>query len=94
MLRKVLSLLVAVLTVAASPMAGADTLIIEGLQAAQSSQNLRPRSGLSMSAVSAKWGEPRMRRAAVGDPPITRWDYDGFAVFFEYQHVIHAVRLN
>ncbi len=94
MLRKVLTLLIAGIVVTASPMVGADTLIIEGLQAAQSSQGLRPRSGLSMRAVTAKWGEPRSRRAAVGDPPITRWDYDGFAVFFEYQHVIHAVRLN
>ena len=24
-------------------------------------------------------------------PPITRWDYEGFSVYFEHQHVIHAV---
>ena len=34
------------------------------------------------------------RRTAMppsGKPPITRWDYDGFSVYFEHQHVIHAV---
>ncbi len=24
-------------------------------------------------------------------PPITRWDYDAFSVYFENDHVIHAV---
>ena len=28
---------------------------------------------------------------AVGQPPITRWDFADYSVFFEYQHVIHAV---
>jgi hypothetical protein len=26
-----------------------------------------------------------------GQPPITRWDYAGFAVFFEHDRVIDAV---
>ncbi|EIT68650.1 hypothetical protein [Hydrocarboniphaga sp.] len=56
-----------------------------------------PDKGESMQAVSRQFGEPRQRHAAVGGdsprhPPITRWDYDGFSVFFENQHVIHAVR--
>ena len=44
-----------------------------------------------MSTVEANFGEPRARHAAVGQPPITRWDYDGFTVYFEHNHVIHAV---
>jgi hypothetical protein len=56
-----------------------------------------PEKGESMQAVSRKFGEPRQRHAAAGGdspqhPPITRWDYEGFSVFFENQHVIHAVR--
>jgi hypothetical protein len=27
----------------------------------------------------------------VGEPPITRWDYDKFVVVFEYNRVIHSV---
>ena len=31
--------------------------------------------------------------ATVGQPPITRWDYPHFSVFFEKDRVIHAVAL-
>ena len=31
------------------------------------------------------------RHPTVGQPPITRWDYNGFAVFFEHDRVIDAV---
>jgi hypothetical protein len=44
-----------------------------------------------MERVESAFGAPTNRHAAVGDPPITRWDYPGFAVYFEYQHVIHSV---
>lgn len=50
-----------------------------------------PKRGLSMASVEAKFGAPKSRQAAVGKPPITRWDYEGFSVYFEYQHVVHAV---
>jgi len=52
-----------------------------------------PARGSLMTAVEAKFGAPRARHAAVGSPPITRWDYDGFSVYFEYQHVVHAVAI-
>ena len=35
-----------------------------------------------MSAVEARFGAPRTRHAAVGEPPITRWDYDGLQRLF------------
>jgi hypothetical protein len=44
-----------------------------------------------MSQVEARFGAPTTRHAAVGDPPITRWDYPQFSVFFEYDKVLHAV---
>lgn len=50
-----------------------------------------PARGTSMSKVEAQYGAPTERHTAVGTPPITRWDYPGFSVFFEYQHVVHAV---
>lgn len=56
-----------------------------------------PARGSSMAAVSELYGEPRQRHAAVGGdspkhPPITRWDYQTFSVFFENRHVVDAVR--
>jgi len=44
-----------------------------------------------MAQVEAQFGAPTQRYAAVGQPPITRWVYPTFVVFFEYQHVVHAV---
>ena len=51
----------------------------------------RPNRGSSMTAVQSRYGEPTTRHSAVGDPPITRWDYPQFAVYFENDRVLHAV---
>jgi hypothetical protein len=51
----------------------------------------RPKAGMSMSAVESTYGTPSERHGAVGEPPITRWDYPGFSVYFEHETVIHAV---
>lgn len=50
-----------------------------------------PQRGMTMQRVSDRWGEPRRRVAAVGEPPISRWQYDGFTVYFEHDRVIHTV---
>jgi len=52
-----------------------------------------PERGARMHAVEAAFGEPSAKHEAVGNPPISRWDYPGFVVFFERDRVIHAVRL-
>ena len=44
-----------------------------------------------MDTVKAQYGEPTEAKPAVGDPPITRWVYPGYTVYFEYQHVIDVV---
>lgn len=51
----------------------------------------RPDRGSSMATVQNRYGEPTNRHSAVGDPPITRWDYPQFAVYFEHDRVLHAV---
>lgn len=51
----------------------------------------RPDRGSSMATVQSRYGEPTNRHATVGDPPITRWDYPQFAVYFEHDRVLHAV---
>jgi hypothetical protein len=50
-----------------------------------------PEHGMKMAEVQRRYGAPRTRHPAVGQPPITRWDYDRFSVFFEYSTVLHSV---
>ncbi|CEA05515.1 hypothetical protein BN1049_02124 [Pseudomonas saudimassiliensis] len=72
--------------------AQADTLTIPvGQQAAQQGLSL-PQRGAAASTVRQQHGEPVTRHAAVGTPPISRWDYDGFSVYFEHDKVVHSVR--
>ena len=53
--------------------------------------------GMTQSQVRARFGEPEKRHAPVPaqgtrlNPPITRWDYDSFSVFFERDIAIHRV---
>ena len=51
----------------------------------------KPSRGMSQARVEAVYGRPNSRVAAIGDPPIARWEYADFVVFFEYNKVIHAV---
>ena len=75
----------------AARVAAADVLLLDGIEAERASANQRPARGISMDRVEAMFGEPTRRQAAVGDPPIARWEYPGFIVYFEYDHVIHSV---
>lgn len=50
-----------------------------------------PARGSSMRDVEADFGVPTQKLAAVGNPPITRWVYPSFEVYFEGNHVIHSV---
>lgn len=50
-----------------------------------------PLKGMSMEQVRQMYGSPREVMPAVGQPPITRWVYDAYTVYFEYSHVIHSV---
>ena len=72
--------------------ATADTLDMRGTEnAARFEGPGKPTRGMTQARVESRYGQPNSRRAPVGDPPITRWEYDGFVVFFEYDKVIHAV---
>ncbi len=50
-----------------------------------------PGRGMTMARVEKRFGPPNKKLAEVGTPPITRWIYKDFIVYFEYQYVIHAV---
>ena len=71
--------------------ATAETLVVDDQLTVAPTDVVRPARGSTMQAVEAKFGVPQVRHEAVGKPPITRWDYAGFSVFFENQRVIHAV---
>lgn len=83
--------LLSLLLAAAIGAAQADTLLLEGIEDAAPSAESRPKSGATMDQVEARFGMPTEKLAPVGDPPITRWEYPGFTVYFEYDRVIHAV---
>jgi hypothetical protein len=44
-----------------------------------------------MTNVKAKYGEPETVKDAVGEPPITRWVYPDYTVYFEHQNVVEVV---
>lgn len=50
-----------------------------------------PGRGMTMTQVEENFGPPREKLHEVGEPPIIRWNYDTFSVYFEYQFVINAV---
>jgi hypothetical protein len=88
MLKTVLATLATSLLAAASH---ADTLLLDGIDVDRQTADSRPKAGMSMTAVESSYGTPAQRRSAVGEPPITRWDYPAFSVYFEHDRVIHAV---
>ena len=60
----------------------------------QSAQNLsieRPQSGMSKEQVEQRYGAPEQAIDAVGNPPISSWEYADYIVYFEYDRVIHSV---
>lgn len=73
---------------AASAAVNADELQVP---ASSSSGAGTPSRGMSMEKVEAAFGAPASREAAVGQPPITRWEYPGYVVYFENNIVLHTV---
>lgn len=69
----------------------AETIVVDDQVQVRESAVQKPKRGISMTQVEAKFGAPTTKHDAVGKPPITRWDYPNFSVFFEYDHVIDAV---
>lgn len=76
--------------------AQADELVMPATAPQASAPASLPVKGQSMKQVLKHYGEPQQKHAPVGGdapkhPPITRWDYPGFSVFFEHSHVVDAV---
>ncbi|MFZ6048842.1 phosphodiesterase [Pseudomonas sp. CR3202] len=70
---------------------GAETLSIP--VGTQGDQGLAlPARGDSQRAVLERFGLPDKEHPAVGKPPISRWDYRDFSVYFESGRVVDSVR--
>lgn len=72
----------------------ADVLLLDAIAAAPPNSSagvLRPQSGQSMDSVRSSFGEPTSMMGAVGEPPITRWVYPAYTVYFEHRNVINVV---
>ena len=71
--------------------AAAETVVVDGHVQIEQSSVSHPGRGTTMHQVEAKFGTPAKRYPAVGKPPITRWDYPSFSVYFEFNRVVHSV---
>ena len=61
------------------------------VQGAATPRPSTPPRGMTKARVRQQYGEPQSKSRPVGNPPITRWDYPGYRLYFEYDHVLHAV---
>jgi hypothetical protein len=71
--------------------ARAETVVVNDKVMVRASNVARPHRGMRMEQVEHQFGQPATRHPTVGKPPITRWDYPQFSVFFEGDRVIHTV---
>ena len=85
MTRMVFAVLLLMMTATVS----ADVLLIDGVRQADKIEV--PTNGLSKSEVQSKFGAPEKRSGSVGKPPITRWDYPDYTVYFEHNLVLSTV---
>ncbi len=67
----------------------ADVLLIDRVEA-KTGMDV-PKKSATMNQVRAQYGDPISESVPVGDPPITRWVYNDYIVYFEHQHVITTV---
>ena len=91
-MKNVRLVLLAALCSGFAAIAGAQNLdMSSGRYASQFDAPGKPTRGMTQTRVEASFGAPQSMVAPVGDPPISRWEYANFVVFFEYDRVIHAV---
>lgn len=75
-----------------SPLSRAEEIIIGVAQQASELAGIeRPVNGQSREEVMQQYGPPQEMTGPAGDPPISRWTYQNFSVYFEYNRVLHTV---
>jgi len=89
MFRSILKSIAVIAFMATAGTTDADVLLIDEVR--ERMQRDLPGNGLSMNEVEQRFGRPNERRAPVGEPPISRWLYDDYSVYFEHDLVIESV---
>lgn len=74
-----------------SGIVNAETIAIPLGQQGKEWQVETPTTGMSKNQVEQRFGQPLESSGPVGTPPIYTWNYGQFTVYFESDHVIHAV---
>ncbi len=85
------TLLAVLIACAVCATAAAETVVVDGHVQIAPTTVPHPHRGQTMQQVVRIFGAPAKRYPAIGHPPMTRWDYRDFSVYFEYTRVIHAV---
>jgi hypothetical protein len=92
------SLIAATLALACAPLLLPATAHAESLRVKvkQEQHYNMPMRGMTMDQVKRQYGAPLKVLATRGgsskhQPPIHRWEYSNYIVYFEYSHVIHSV---
>lgn len=92
------SLIAATLALASAPLLLPTTAHAESLRVKvhQEQHYNMPKRGMTMDQVKREYGAPLKVLATRGgsskhQPPIHRWEYSKYIVYFEYSHVIHSV---
>lgn len=87
-------ILAAVLAASLGGTAQAEVLLLDAIEQAPANAPdglQRPTRGMTMKQVRARFGQAAQEHPWVGDPPITRWDYPAYSVFFENEYVLDTV---
>ncbi|OQX41372.1 MAG: hypothetical protein B0D82_02390, partial [Candidatus Sedimenticola endophacoides] len=85
-MKRTIPLLAAAMLLPAAPVSLAQVLLMDAIAEApvNSAEGLpRPSRGASMDQVRSRFGEPDQELPWVGEPPISRWVYPDFTVYFE-----------
>lgn len=80
-----------VMTGFATPAAAEVIRVPVGQQAPEKRGLEVPRRGTTKAQVERRFGAPLAQRPAVGNPPISSWDYENYRVYFERDLVLHTV---
>jgi hypothetical protein len=73
------------------PVVAEDIVIPVGQQAVEKQSIERPKLGNTQDQVRERFGDPQDWSDAVGEPPISSWEYSEFVVYFEHNLVLHSV---
>ncbi len=62
-----------------------------GQQGTSLDRDQLPQPGMTMDQVYTNYGAAVKESPAVGEPPISKWSFSGFTVYFEHKTVLHVV---